>query len=58
MRRDAKTVAGWHFEKIIPCHGVSSFDYYFVSSLQHNFQDVIEKDAMQAWRHLYKFYLD
>ncbi|KAF5383089.1 hypothetical protein D9615_005076 [Tricholomella constricta] len=21
MRRDAKTVAGWDFEKIIPCHG-------------------------------------
>ncbi|KAF8237359.1 hypothetical protein L208DRAFT_1356278 [Tricholoma matsutake] len=41
MKRDAKTVAGWDFEKIIPCHG-----------------DVIEKDAKQAWKDVYRFYLD
>jgi len=41
MRRDAKTVAGWDFEKIIPCHG-----------------DVIEREAKQAWRNVYKFYLE
>jgi hypothetical protein len=23
MKRDAKTVASWGFERIIPCHGVS-----------------------------------
>ena len=23
MRKDAKTVASWDFERIIPCHGVS-----------------------------------
>jgi hypothetical protein len=28
MRRDAKTVAGWNFERIIPCHGVRSFALY------------------------------
>lgn len=22
MKRDVKTVAGWDFERIIPCHGV------------------------------------
>jgi hypothetical protein len=22
MRKDAKTVAAWDFERIIPCHGV------------------------------------
>jgi len=21
MKRDAKTVAGWEFQRIIPCHG-------------------------------------
>lgn len=30
----------------------------FSLSLQHNFQDVIEKDAKQAWKDVYKFYLD
>lgn len=34
MKRDAKTVAGWDFTRIIPCHGVclpkeSSSSYYF-----------------------------
>ncbi|KAF9057191.1 hypothetical protein BJ165DRAFT_15203 [Panaeolus papilionaceus] len=41
MRRDAKTVDSWDFERIIPCHG-----------------DVIEKDAKQAWRDVYKFFLN
>jgi len=40
MKRDAKTVAGWNFERIIPCHG-----------------DVIETNAKEAWRTLYKDFL-
>jgi hypothetical protein len=27
MRRDAKTVAGWEFDRIIMCHGVSRPSY-------------------------------
>ncbi len=23
MKRDARTVSGWDFDRIIPCHGVS-----------------------------------
>jgi hypothetical protein len=57
MRRDAKTVADWDFDKIIPCHGVSSFILLSRLLLQL-FQDVVEKDAKQAWRNLYKSYLD
>lgn len=28
MRKDAKTVSEWEFDRIIPCHGVS---FYFLS---------------------------
>ncbi|KAK0204185.1 hypothetical protein DFS33DRAFT_1374383 [Desarmillaria ectypa] len=41
MKNAAKTVDGWDFQRIIPCHG-----------------DVIEKDAKQAWKDAYKFFLN
>ncbi|KAK0449588.1 uncharacterized protein EV420DRAFT_1338429 [Desarmillaria tabescens] len=41
MKTAAKTVDGWDFQRIIPCHG-----------------DVIEKDAKQAWKDAYTFFLD
>jgi hypothetical protein len=33
MRRDAKTVAGWDFERIIPCHGVR---FFVISKMLNN----------------------
>ena len=35
MTRDAKTVAGWDFDRIIPCHGVRFifFRYFFGGAL-------------------------
>jgi hypothetical protein len=42
MKRDAKTVAGWNFERIIPCHGVRlryikmlNHHVYFFSFVTH-----------------------
>jgi len=40
MKRDARIVAGWDFDRIIPCHG-----------------DVIETNGKEAWRALYKDFL-
>ena len=62
MKRDAKTVAGWDFERIIPCHGVRHrylemlnhciyFIYFFAT------QDVIETNAQQAWKDAFKSFL-
>ncbi len=60
MKRDAKTVAGWKFEKIIPCHGVSleAIASWHQSMSLTLFQDVIEKDGNKAWREAYKAFLD
>ncbi|KAG5643709.1 hypothetical protein DXG03_009758 [Asterophora parasitica] len=56
MRRDAKTVAGWDFEKIIPCHGVSRLNWHELRLLNISW-DVIESGGNKAWKKAYKFYL-
>jgi len=33
MKRDVKTVAGWNFERIIPCHGVRTMCYRPVDAM-------------------------
>jgi len=56
MKQDARTVASWDFERIIPCHGVgASFVYPWLKA--HHFQDVIEGKGKDAWMDVYKFYL-
>jgi len=56
MKRDARTVASWDFERIIPCHGVGdSFVWPWLKA--HCFQDVIEGKGKDAWMDAYKFYL-
>ena len=56
MKRDARTVASWDFERIIPCHGVGdSFVWPWLEA--HRFQDVIEGKGKDAWMDVYKFYL-
>ena len=68
MKRDAKTVAGWDFERIIPCHGVR-LRYFKIVIWNHCVyfilyfslfvtQDVIETNAKQTWRDAYKYFLD
>ena len=59
MALDVKIVAGWDFERIIPCHGVcGEFRRIRVQAFLGGIQDVIEKDAKKAWldtwKHLYK----
>ena len=56
MKKDAKTVAGWDFERIIPCHGVSRGTTTFVTP-SPILQDVIERDAKKAWLEAYAWYL-
>lgn len=63
MQRDAKTVAGWDFERIIPCHGVrlrylKMINHYVYIYFSFATQDVIETNAKQAWRDAYKHFLD
>ena len=59
MKRDAKTIAGWDFERIIPCHGVRAIVALHPIIRSNSFsQDVIEKDGKKAWREAYKWYLD
>ena len=38
MKRDVKTVAGWDFERIIPCHGVRAIaaSYPIIHSSNHH----------------------
>lgn len=59
MRRDAKTVAGWDFTRIIPCHGVSGCLLFLVwhANLDGVVQDVIENDGKRAWESAYADYL-
>lgn len=61
MKRDAETVAGWDFDRIIPCHGVSPaykcLLYSQAYALMHSTQDVIERNGKEAWREAYKWYL-
>lgn len=58
MKRDAKTVAAWDFEKIIPCHGVRHRNLYLTFTLILAMQDVIESEGNKAWRYAYKAFLD
>jgi len=59
MKRDAKTVAEWDFERIIPCHGVRAVVALPpIIHSNHFSQDVIEKDGNKAWREAFKWYLD
>ena len=66
MKRDVRTVAGWDFERIIPCHGVraSAADGFCIAIVRlvltpphHNPQDVIEKEGKAAWKAAYGWYL-
>jgi len=58
MKQDAKTVASWDFDTIIPCHGASLSSIQLVPSLTtYVEQDVIEDKANEAWRAAYKAYL-
>ena len=61
MKRDAKTVSGWDFERIIPCHGVrfsKMLNEPLCLFLLLVTQDVIETNAKQAWNDAYKYFLD
>ena len=37
MKRDVKTVAGWDFERLIPCHGVRVMSRRFASDHSDHF---------------------
>ena len=58
MKRDAKTVSEWDFDRIIPCHGVCT-DCIRLSetSFLTSTQDVIETGGKAAWDEVYKWYL-
>jgi hypothetical protein len=59
MARDAKTVAGWDFDRIIPCHGVSVHGEGCLSGVTvFYFQDVIESGGKAAWCEAFKWYLE
>ncbi|KAI6159117.1 hypothetical protein EDD17DRAFT_1702641 [Pisolithus thermaeus] len=59
MKRDARTVASWDFDRIIPCHGVSNNRFHaFMLATYRRIQDVIERDGNKAWREAYKFFID
>jgi len=63
MKRDAKTVAGWDFTRIIPCHGVRMQQLHagivsMTSITPFNPQDVIEEKGKEAWREAFKWYLE
>ena len=59
MRRDARKVSSWDFNRIIPCHGVSSNRVLFNQAFSEKkyIQDVIETDAKSAWDTVYRKYL-
>ena len=60
MREDAKTVASWDFERIIPCHGVSlHIRLKIIASIDsYIFKDVIEGKGHEAWVAAYSIYLE
>ena len=61
MARDAKAVSAWDFDRIIPCHGVSTLvkshpeKFNLLKILLH--QDTIETDARKAWDTAYARFL-
>jgi len=61
MAKDAKAVSAWDFERIIPCHGVSTLakshpeKFNSLNVLLH--QNTIEKDAKKAWDTAYARFL-
>ncbi|KAH8116183.1 hypothetical protein DFH11DRAFT_1266963 [Phellopilus nigrolimitatus] len=65
MRRGARTVAGWDFDRVIPCHGVRTrFAVSFekrrrISDFLRSRigQDTIETGGKRAWEAAYKLYL-
>lgn len=59
MKRDAKTVASWDFDRIIPCHGVSTEKNTLANRGRlRRLQDVIERGGNKAWRTAYQFFID
>lgn len=57
MKKDARTVASWDIEKIIPCHGVSTLRWMIPISANWK-QDVIESKGDEAWRAAYRGFLN
>lgn len=58
MKEDVKTVLGWDFTRIIPCHGVCIILAYHKSELFILMKDVIEENAKKAWEDSFKLYLN
>lgn len=60
MKEDVKTVIGWDFTRIVPCHGacitLAYHEYELLILILK--QDVIEVDAKKAWKDAYKVYLN
>jgi hypothetical protein len=57
MKRDAKTVSGWDFTRIIPCHGVLMFICCGPGNTDSPNKDVIEEGGKKAWDDAYSVYL-
>lgn len=57
MRRDAKTVADWDFDRIIPCHGVRARARRRYTLTHIILQDVLETRGNDAWRAAYTHWL-
>ena len=58
MKRDAKTVSGWDFTRIIPCHGVCLLAMYVLENTNSPSKDVIEGDGKKAWNDAYRDFLN